>query len=97
MKLRFSPAAAREVAAAFSWYERAHVGLGSRFNAALREVFSLLQAYPEAGPPVFRSFRQAQVRSFPFVVIYEPKEEAIEVLAVFHTARDPKTWLDRAR
>ena len=37
MKLRFSPAATREVAAAFSWYERAQAGLGYRFKATLQE------------------------------------------------------------
>ncbi len=53
MKLRFSPAATREVAAAFSWYERAQGGLGYRFKVALQEVFWLIEAYREASPIVF--------------------------------------------
>ena len=97
MKLRFSPAATREVAAAFSWYERAQVGLGYRFKATLREVFWLIEAYPEASPTVFLHYRQTRVHGFPFVVVYEAKEDVIKILAVFHTSRDPKVWRDRAR
>ncbi len=88
MKLRFSPAATREVAAALSWYERAQVGLGYRFKATLQEVFWLIEAYPEASPIVFLQYRQTRVHGFPFVVVYEPKEEVIEILAVFHASRD---------
>ena len=72
-------------------------GLGDRFKARLGQVFRLICSYPEAFPAVFQSYRQARVLRFPFVVIYEPREEHIEILAVFHTCRDPEVWQDRAR
>lgn len=39
--------------------------------------------------------RRRVVRRFPYVVIYLVEPEHIEVLAVFHTSRDPKQWQGR--
>jgi len=40
--------------------------------------------------------RQAVVRRFPYVVLFVEYSDYVEVLAVFHTSRDPKQWQGRA-
>ena len=39
--------------------------------------------------------RQAIVRRFPYVVLFVEYPDYVEVLAVFHTWRDPKQWQGR--
>jgi plasmid stabilization system protein ParE len=46
---------------------------------------------------VFEDVRRAVVQRFPYVVFYkiEPQQQ-VEVLAVFHSRRAPKSWQARA-
>jgi toxin ParE1/3/4 len=46
-------------------------------------------------PQVRGEARRRVVRRFPNAVIYLVKPQPIEVLAVFHTSRDPKHWQAR--
>jgi len=48
-----------------------------------------------AWPRVRGEARRRLVRRFPFAVNYLVEPQHIEVLAVFHTSRDPKVWHGR--
>jgi plasmid stabilization system protein ParE len=39
--------------------------------------------------------RRRVVKRFPYSVIYLAEPEHVEVLAVFHSARDPRRWRER--
>ena len=39
--------------------------------------------------------RQAVVRSFPYVIVYEEHDNDIAVYGFMHCARDPRTWSER--
>ena len=41
--------------------------------------------------------RRKVLRRFPYVLIYFVKPAHLEVIAVFHTSRDPVGWQERAR
>lgn len=41
--------------------------------------------------------RRKVVRRFPYVLIYLAEPEHVEVIAVFHTSRDPAIWQERVR
>lgn len=40
--------------------------------------------------------RRKLVRRFPYALIYLAEDEHIEIIAVFHTSRDPAVWQGRA-
>ncbi|MFH1570139.1 MAG: hypothetical protein ABIL09_19255 [Gemmatimonadota bacterium] len=40
-------------------------------------------------------YRRALVRRFPYAVFYECTANAVTILAVLHTARDPAKWRQR--
>jgi plasmid stabilization system protein ParE len=50
---------------------------------------------PLMWPVVRGDARRRLVRRFPYAVIYLAEPEHIEVLAVFHSSRDPKQWHGR--
>ncbi len=50
---------------------------------------------PKAHRRVEGRIRQAIVRRFPYVVLFGEYPDYVEILAVFHTSRDPKQWQGR--
>jgi plasmid stabilization system protein ParE len=96
--IRFRPAAAREVAAVFRYYEKDYPGRGRRFLEALDVAFSQIAESPERFPLSFEpDIRSAKVRRFPYRVVYVVVGEDVEVIAVAHAKRRPAYWRRRLR
>jgi len=86
----------RDLAAGFQYYEAQAQGLGERFIGAARSAFEAIERYPQMFASVHGDVRRAIVSRFPYAVFYRIEQDRIVVLAVLHTARDPKLW-PRAR
>jgi plasmid stabilization system protein ParE len=82
--------AEQEIEEAYGWYEEQYTGLGELFLKELDACFKKLEITPEIYSKVVSNFRQANLRKFPFVVVYEIIKTKIIVFAVFHTSRNPK-------
>lgn len=95
-RLEFRPEASADVAEAFSWYEAQRPALGTDFEAELDRTLYLIQTIPAAGPVVYRALRRALLHRFPFAIYYTLSSDLIEVRAVLHQRRSPKTWRRRA-
>ena len=59
-------------------------------------AFNRISERPESYRIVESTVRRALVRKFPFSVFYRILPEWIEVVAVVHQSRDPRTWQRRA-
>jgi plasmid stabilization system protein ParE len=81
---------------AFDWYETQSTGLGVAFAGEVQRVFDRLAVHPLMHAVVFADIRKAVVRRFPYCVFYRPHADRVEVIAVFHTRRDPSIWQGRA-
>lgn len=83
------------------WYEDRQQGLGDAFFAAVAESIqdiganSMRYSLYEAAA-LERPLRRALVKRFPYVVIFEPREDEVIVVAVVHARRRPAFWSDRA-
>jgi plasmid stabilization system protein ParE len=93
--LVFRQQARREFDAAGDWYEREQPGLGEAFLAEVDQVLRLIAANPTAFPEVLDGVRKAVVKRFPYCLYFRTRGETIVVLAVFHSARNPKIWQAR--
>ena len=82
---------------AFDWYDAQRPGLGTEFVAEVQKVFDHIAASPLARPVAWADIRKAAVRRFPYCVFYRPHPDRVEVLAVFHTSRDPSIWQGRTQ
>jgi len=47
------------------------------------------------GKRLSRPFRRALVPRFPYIVVFEAREEEIVIVAVAHASRDPGYWEHR--
>jgi plasmid stabilization system protein ParE len=94
-RLIIRPEAEAELAEAFDWYERRVPGLGADFLAAVDAALEAVLSHPLQHPVVYKTVRRVLTRRFPYQVLFVVKEDAVVVIAVFHGARDPKSWQDR--
>jgi hypothetical protein len=76
---------------AYVWYETQKPGLGEEFLDELDGVYLKLETHPEYFGKVKKNFRQAALKRFPFVIVYEIIKTEVVVFAVFHTSRNPKS------
>jgi toxin ParE1/3/4 len=90
-----SPAADREFEEAAAWYEQ-QAGLGEKFIERVQESLDRIGQLPELHAIIYQDVRRVRVPGFPYNVLYRMLADRIEVIAVFHTSRDPKIWKSRA-
>ena len=80
---------------AFDWYEKRKIGLGVAFTAKIQAIVNEIARNPNPHAVVFSDIRKAVVRQFPYCVFYRPHLDRIEVVAVFHSKRNPSIWQNR--
>ena len=91
--IRFRPAAAREFAADFRYYEKDYEGRGARFVAAVEATLAQVAAAPLRFPILYEpDIRSAKVKRFPYRVVFVVVDEALDVIAVAHAKRRPAYW-----
>lgn len=91
-RLKLSRHAVREIGEAFKWYEAQSQGLGLEYEAALELQLRRLEQAPTLYAEVFPGVRRTLLARFPYGVFYTVKNDLVHILAVIHTARNPKRW-----
>ncbi len=81
---------------AFDYHEGQRPGLGVDFAERVQRVFDRIAANPQQHAVVFADIRKAVVTRFPYCVFYRADATRVEVIAVFHSRRDPSVWQGRA-
>lgn len=74
----------------YLYYEDKRIGLGEEFLAHLDSYFDRIRTYPEHFPQKRKPYREAFIRRFPFLIVYEIKENKVIVYSVFNTWQNPK-------
>ena len=82
----------RDLATGFGYYERQAKGLGERFLIAVGSAFDAIERYPQMFAQVHGEVRRALLSQFPYGVFYRVESRRVVVLALLHTARDPRLW-----
>lgn len=97
MRVLFLEPAAREFEEAVAYYNTECPGLGFTFAAAVKEALGRIVAHPDAWHALSWRTRRCRVARFPYGVVYQPRLDAILVVAVMHLRRRPTLWRDRER
>ncbi|WP_435015876.1 type II toxin-antitoxin system RelE/ParE family toxin [Tundrisphaera sp. TA3] len=80
---------------AFDFYEKQRAGRGIDFAARVQDVFDRIAANPDLHKSVLADVRKTVVAKFPYCVYYRAESNRVEVIAIFHTSRDPTIWQAR--
>ena len=74
---------------AYLYYEARKKGLGSRFLDTLEIYMNRIQYYPEHFQIKRKPYREAFIKDFPYLIIFEIEDQKVIVYAVFNTWRNP--------
>lgn len=91
------PPAEADLREAFDWYEQQREGLGQDFLLCVEAALAAMAERRRSFPVAVRKARRALVRRFPYSILFVEMPEAIAVVGVFHTSRNPALWRRRGR
>ena len=94
-KFVFHPDAERDIDEAATWYEMQQMGLGHRFQEAIEAALESIRLNPTAYSRIRGPYRRFVVHPFPYNVVYRPSADALYILSVPHSHRDPAHWQKR--
>ena len=90
------PEYATDLIEAVNYYDAQHLGLGSRFLAAVEATLLQIEDNPRRFRRVHRVLRRALIaRPFPYHLFFQEHDDVIHIYAALHTARHPDTWKRR--
>jgi toxin ParE1/3/4 len=87
-KLAVDPKARLDLLEAREWYEQQRAGLGDEFADEVQITLARIQQSPEIFRIVYRHYRQALTKRFPYRIFYSVDKSNVFVLRVLHTSRD---------
>lgn len=93
--LLVTPEAEEDLSSAYQWYEARRSGLGDDLLLCVEAVIESARRAPERFAPVDGEIRRALLRRFPYGVFYVVEPDRLVVLAVQHSAREPRSYLRR--
>jgi plasmid stabilization system protein ParE len=96
LEILVSREARADIGHAVGGYRDISPTLSARFGAELDRIYSAIAKYPQMYPVVYKNFRRALLRKFPYSVFYIVEETSILIVGVVHQARDESTWKRRA-
>ena len=95
-RLIVSREALSDIEEAVAYLRRISHRLPVRFGIELQSIYALLVEHPEMYPVVYKNFRRALLRRFPYSVFYVLDGTTILIVGVVHQARDEETWKRRS-
>ena len=100
MRPKFLAEAETDLLEAALWYEDRRENLGLEFHEAIIETCQEIGRNPARFPayecaPQGKDVRRAIVNRFPYVVIFEDRQDGPVIIAVAHSSRDSRFWLNR--
>lgn len=83
--------AENDIIETYTWYEHQQKGLGTRYVESVRRRINKIEQNPEIFSAKYKSYREAGVPRFPFVIIYRinKRRKIIRIFSIFHTAQNP--------
>lgn len=89
MRLRYDPRALTDLQEIFDYIAADDAAAAARVIRRIEHSIGRLEMLPYSGrPSQKKDVRILSVPSLPYIVVHRVLDDAVEILAVFHTARD---------
>jgi len=95
MRIEYHPSVRQDVAEAMRRYKAVSQRLSKDFKAELQRVTAMAAANPNRFHPVKPGFHRANLKRFPYRLIYGEIPEGIRVILVRHHRRHPDLGMER--
>ena len=94
-RIVLTPDARADLMAALDWYAENAPSIVPHIRRAQRELFDRIAVNPMQFPVGAKNTRRAIMRRFPYVVVFVVTDDTAQIIAFFHTSRDPRQWRRR--
>lgn len=96
-KVKIEPEALADIQEITDWYNKALAGLGKRFQKMAIKQIDSLSKDPHVYAIRYKEIRCMIIKKFPYMAHFYINDEnnAVEVLAVISTDRNPKIWQEK--
>jgi toxin ParE1/3/4 len=78
--------------AARDWYDGQSAGLGNQFIDAVAAAARSACDGPNRFPTIGHGVRTVRCKRFPYRLYFKVRSDRVDVLAVYHSARNPNLW-----
>ena len=95
MRVEYHPSVKQDVAGAMRRYRAVSDRLSQEFKAELRHVIAVAAANPNRFHPIKPGFHRANLKRFPYHLIYREVQEGIRVTLVRHHRQHPEFGMER--
>ncbi len=82
--------AKEEIADGYIYYVTVKTGLGEKFLEQLDTYFNRIATTHQQFPQKRKQYREAFIKNFPFLIIFEIRNNSIIVYSVFNTWKNPE-------
>ncbi|MEM8528583.1 MAG: type II toxin-antitoxin system RelE/ParE family toxin [Bacteroidota bacterium] len=95
--IQLLPQARTDLQEIMAYYKERKKGLDARFFKHLVASIRLLHSNPLIFQVRYKRVRQAPIKKFPFWIHYlvDEQQQQVAIIAVLHSARDPRNWMER--
>jgi hypothetical protein len=94
-RLIISPFAEDDLQVSKEWYDLQKELLGEKFINEVDKTLQIILLNPFQFPKIKGEIRRAPTQKFPFGIFFFITEDIINVIAIFHSSRNPKIWKSR--
>ncbi len=88
-RLTYHPLVPIQLESAVAWYEEQVPGLGHDLISEFDVLLSHILIYPNSFSICFKNFRQASLKRFPYIVLYEEKDDSLYIYNFIHAKQHP--------
>lgn len=81
----------------YDWYEERLKGLGVELIQKVDERLASIQENPHKYQKVHKQIRRVLTHRFPYSIYYLINQDKIFVIAIMHTASNPRKWKRRIK
>ncbi len=79
----------------YNYYYEENPKVADSFFRSINLAFKNIKKTPKSFPLTHKDIRKYIVKKFPFVVYFRIVDSLIQVIAIFHTSRNPEIWNKR--
>ena len=92
---RYHPQFVSDLSLATTYYDSISTQLGNRFRELVRHKLDRILEEPELYGRIREDVRAAMVDRFPYVILYEVRNDFVLMLGIHHAASDRSGWFER--
>lgn len=95
IQIIFHPDAKQELEFSIKFYNSQVIGLGYDFLEEVEHSIEIIKRFPKCGKILKNHVRQLVLQRFPYMILYNFKENQINIVAVAHQKQKPDYWKKR--